>query len=230
MQGDVEIAPVAALIGHPARAAMLSALEDRRALPASELARRARIAPSTASEHLGRLVDGGLLAVERSGRHRYFRLAGEEVARALEALAQISPRAPVRSLRAANTASALCEARTCYDHLAGRLGVAVAEALVRRRALRHVDGRFERGPKAVDVFVGLGVELDTVASRRRPFALSCLDWSERRPHVAGALGAAIAERALAAGWVERRSESRALDVTERGREAFAARLGVELGR
>lgn len=230
MEGDVQIAPIAALMGDPARASMLSALEDRRALPASELARRAGISASTASEHLGRLVEGGLLAVERSGRHRYFRLAGEEVARALEALSAIAPRAPVRSLRAANTASALCRARTCYDHLAGRLGVAVADALVRRRALRQVDRRFEPGPRAAAVFETLGIELEAAGSGRRPFALSCLDWSERRPHVAGALGAAIASRALAAGWVERRSESRALDVTERGREAFALLLGVELGR
>jgi DNA-binding transcriptional ArsR family regulator len=223
----VQIAPVAALLGDPARAAMVAALEDGRALPASELARRACVRPSTASEHLARLVGGGLLAVQQSGRHRYFRLASDDVAHAVEALAAIAPRAPVRSLRTANTASALEEARTCYDHLAGRLGVAVTDALVRRRALKEVDGVFVSGSRATAVLGGLGIDERDLRRARRPFALSCLDWSERRPHVAGALGASIAARALAAGWVRRRSDSRALDITDAGRAAFAARLGLE---
>jgi DNA-binding transcriptional ArsR family regulator len=230
MEGDVQIAPVAALFGDPARAAIVGALACGRSLPALELARRAAISPSTASGHLARLVDGRVLAVERRGRHHYFRLASAEVAHAIEALAAIASRGPVRSLRAANTASALIEARTCYDHLAGKLGVAVADALVRRRALRRADGRFERGARAGGVFASLGIDLDAIEEVRRPFALSCLDWSERQPHVAGALGAAIASQALAAGWVTRRPDSRALDVTEQGRNAFAAELGVELGR
>ena len=230
MEGDVEIASVAALFGDPARAAIVSALGCGRSLPAAELARRAAISRSTASVHLSRLVGGGVLAVERSGRHRYFRLASDEVAHAIEALAAIAPHRPVRSLRAANTASALTEARTCYDHLAGRLGVSVAGALVRRRALRHADGRFERGARAGSVFASLGIDLEAVEEARRPFALGCLDWSERRPHVAGALGAAIAARAAEAGWVRRRSDSRALDVTAAGRDAFASELGLQLDR
>jgi DNA-binding transcriptional ArsR family regulator len=228
VEGDVNIAPVAALLADPARAAIVAALEGGRALPAGELARRASVAPSTASEHLGRLVEGGLLVAERSGRHRYFRLASGDVAHALEALAAIAPREPVRSLRGSTTASALAEARTCYDHLAGRLGVAVAQALVRRRALDPVDGVFVTGPRAASVLSAIGVDVGEVAAARRPFALSCLDWSERRPHVAGALGAAIAARALSTGWVRRRNESRALDLTDAGRAAFATRLGVEL--
>jgi DNA-binding transcriptional ArsR family regulator len=230
MEGDVQIAPVAALLGDPARAAIVGALESGQALPAAELARRAAVRPSTASGHLARLVDGGLLAVEPCGRHRYYRLASDEVAHAVEALAAIAPRGPVRSLRAANTASALTDARTCYDHLAGRLGVAVADALLRLRALRHADGRFERGARAGGVFASLEIDLDAVEEARRPFALSCLDWSERRPHVAGALGAAVASRAVEAGWVRRRSDSRALDVTDAGRDAFAAELGLQLDR
>ena len=230
MDGDVQIAPVAALLGEPARAAIVGALESGQALPAAELARRAAVSPSTASEHLARLVEGGLLAVEPRGRHRYYRLASAEVAHAVEALSAIAPRGPVRSLRAANTASALTEARTCYDHLAGRLGVAVAGALVRRRALRHTDGGFERGARAGSVFAALGIDLHAVEKARRPFALSCLDWSEREPHVAGALGAAIASRAVEAGWLRRRSDSRALDVTDAGRDAFAAELGLQLDR
>jgi DNA-binding transcriptional ArsR family regulator len=230
MDGDVDIAPIGALLGDPARAAMIGVLHDGRALPAGELARRAGIAPSTASEHLSRLVDGGLLAVERAGRHRYFRLAGTQVAQAVEALAAISPRRPVRSLREADTASALAEARTCYDHLAGRLGVGVTEALLAQEALVERDGEFAPGRRAPSVFAELGIDLGVVQAKRRPFALRCLDWSERRPHVAGTLGAALAGRALDAGWVERHPSSRALHVTPAGRAALHATLGVELGR
>jgi DNA-binding transcriptional ArsR family regulator len=230
MTADVDIAPVAALLGDPARAAMLSALSDGRAQAAGELAQRAGIAPSTASRHLARMVDHGLLAVENGGRHRYFRIANPDVAHAIEALALIAPRRPVRSLKEANVGSALAEARTCYDHLAGRLGVAVTAALVDRRALAEQNGCFEGGAAATSVFSELGIDLDEVRSKRRPFALRCLDWSERRPHVAGALGAAIAARALAAGWVERRPDTRALLVTGGGREALSATLGVDLDR
>jgi DNA-binding transcriptional ArsR family regulator len=230
VDGDVDIAPVAALLGDPARAAIVAALHDGRALPAGELGRRAGIAPSTASEHLARLVEGGLLEVERGGRHRYFRLAGAEVAHAVEALAAISPRRPVRSLREANTASALAEARTCYDHLAGRLGVAVTDALLAREALGEADGEFAPGRRATFVFAALEIDLEAVQGSRRPFALRCLDWSERRPHVAGALGAALATRALQTGWVERRPGSRAVRLTPAGEETLRSSLGVELER
>src|SRR5581483_9492104 len=129
---DVDVSPVAALLGDPARARIAQALHDGRALPASDLARHAGVAPSTASEHLAKLVDGGLVSVERSGRHRYFRLAGAEVAHAIEALAALAPQTRPRSLRQATIGEALAAARTCYDHLAGALGVAVADALLRR--------------------------------------------------------------------------------------------------
>jgi len=132
---DVDISPVAALLGDPTRATILSALHDGRALPAGELARRAGVGASTASEHLSRLVEGGILAVERTGRHRYFRLASAEVAHACEALAAIAPTRPVRSLREATVGAELARARLCYDHLAGALGVAVTDALVDRGAL-----------------------------------------------------------------------------------------------
>lgn len=221
MLGDVDVAPVAGLLGDPARARMVQALHDGRALPAGELARRARIAASTASEHLARLVDGGLLAVERTGRHRYFRIASPEVAHAVEALAAIAPPARPRSLREATVGDALAEARTCYDHLAGRLGVALADALVTRGAVVDRGDAYALGPGAGDVLELLGVDLP----KRRPPVLRCLDWSERRPHVAGALGAAICAHALAAGWVERLPTSRAVRVTAAGRKGFAS-LGV----
>jgi DNA-binding transcriptional ArsR family regulator len=227
MASDVDIGSVAALIGEPARAAMVSALHDGRSLPAGELARRAGVSASTASGHLARLVDGGILAAERSGRHRYFRLAGGEVAAAWEALAPLAPPRPVRSLREAKVGEALAHARTCYDHLAGKLGVAVADALVARRAIVPAAAGFEPGPQADDVLSRLGVDLDAVERSRRPWARRCVDWSERRPHVAGALGAAIAGRALDAAWVARMNTSRALRITPAGRVAFADLLGVE---
>ena len=220
---DADIAPVAALVGDETRAAMLTALHDGRALPAGELARRARVSPSTASAHLARLVDGGLLALERSGRHRYFRLANEDVAHALEALAVIAPPIPVRSLRTAAVGEALTEARTCYDHLAGRLGVTLTSGLLRECALVDRGGAFVLGPRASTVLGRLGVDLEQLPARR-PAVRRCLDWSERRPHLAGAAGAALCSRALEEGWVERLPGSRAVRLTPSGRKAFASLL------
>lgn len=219
MPADANVAPIAALLGDETRARIVQALHDDRALPAGELARHARVAASTASEHLARLVEGGLLVVERSGRHRYFRLAGPDVAHAIEALAAIAPPAQPRSLREATVGDALAEARTCYDHLAGRLGVELTEALIAARAIDDGGDAFALGPRATDVLAHLGIgELPP----RRPAVLRCLDWSERRPHVAGGLGAAICARAFAAGWVERLPTSRAVRVTPAGRNAFAS--------
>jgi len=219
---DVDVSPVAALLGDPARARIAQALHDGRALPASDLARHAGVAPSTASEHLAKLVDGGLVSVERSGRHRYFRLAGAEVAHAIEALAALAPQTRPRSLRQATIGEALAAARTCYDHLAGALGVAVADALLRRHAIEERDGAFTLGPAVDDTLASLGI--DSLPARRTAVR-RCLDWSERRPHVAGALGAALCTRALEQRWIERLPGSRAVRLTEAGRKAFAS-LGV----
>jgi len=223
---DVDIACIATVIGDRARAAMLSALHEGAPLPGGELARRAGIGSSTASEHLARLVGAGLVRAERRGRHRFYSLAGDEVARAWEALAVIAPPKEVRTLRAAAVGAALVEARTCYDHLAGRLGVAVTEALVAAGALDDRGGGLtlggERGPLA-----DLGVEVEELRSRR-PLVLRCLDWSERRPHVAGALGAAIASSCLERGWIERLPSTRAVRVTDAGRMGFSRSLGLDL--
>lgn len=222
MMGDVDLSAVATLLGDPTRARMLQALHDSRALPAGELARRAGVSPSTASGHLARLADGGLVTVERGGRHRYYRLAGPDVARALEALTALAPVTPPRNLREATIGDALAGARTCYDHLAGRLGVELTDALVERDALEDTGEAFQLGPEADAVLASLGIE--TLPSRR-PHALRCLDWSERRPHVAGGIGAAICERALTSGWIERLPTSRAVRLTPAGKKAFA-RLGL----
>jgi DNA-binding transcriptional ArsR family regulator len=208
---------------------MVDALMSGEALTAGELARAADVGPSTASEHLGRLVDGGLVAVAAQGRHRYHRICDAEVAVALEALARICPPTPVRSLRAATGRDALRHARTCYGHLAGTVGVALADALADRGWLlpRGDDdaGDLVLTPNGEVGLMGAGVDVAAARAARRAFARSCLDWTERRPHVAGALGAALAATALDAGWV-RRGAGRGLAVTPAGRDALSGLFGV----
>ena len=223
---DVDIAGIATVIGDRTRAAMVSALHEGAPLPGGELARRAGVTAPTASEHLARLVDSGLVSVERRGRHRFYTLAAEEVARAWEALALIAPRQGVTTLRAASVGAALAEARTCYDHLAGRLGVAVADCLLAAGTLEERDGSFVVGD-ADALLPALGIDVAELRGRR-PLVLRCLDWSERRPHVAGALGAAIASTFLELRWIERVPRTRAVRITEAGREGFAATLGLRL--
>jgi len=199
---DRDLAPVAALFGDPARAAMLAALADGHALPAGELARRAGVHPATATAHLRRLVEGGMVRVRVQGRHRYHELAGPQVAAVLEALAQLAGPAPVRSLRAHRSATALSEARTCYDHLAGRRGVELCDRLLAAGALHAIDERdhvlTDRGQQLV---ADLGIDVGEVGATRRVFARCCIDWTHRRPHLAGALPAAITDRLLTLGWL-----------------------------
>lgn len=239
VHGVADVAAIAALFADPSRATIVAALADGRALPQSVLAAEAGVAASTASEHLARLVEGGVLAVERSGRHRYYRLAGEQVAAALEALSALAPARPVRSLRESTRAAALRRARTCYDHLAGQLGVAVTEALLARGALVRTDGvagvergehdplsaplaahPYRLGPAARPVFGDLGVDLDEVVAAggagRRPVLRFCVDWSEQRHHVAGGLGAALLTRLEGSGWVRRLPARRAVELTPEG--------------
>ena len=226
MSADADVARAASLIGEPTRAAFLLALGEVDALPATELAARARVPASTASGRLAKLVDAGLVAVERQGRDRYFRLADPAVARALEALSVIAPERPARSLREAKIGEALREARTCYDHLAGRLGVALADSLVRDGVLEARDGDYlvrDRAP-----LDAIGIDVDQPAVSRRLLARACLDWSERRHHVAGALGAALASSLFELGWIERLPTSRAVRVTDSGRLELEAQLGVAL--
>jgi len=193
MSGDADVAAVAALVAEPSPAAILDALMDGNAHRASELARRAGIAPSTASGHLARLLAGGLVSCDVQGRERCYRLASASTAEALEALARLAPTAQVQSLRAANRGEVARAARTCYDHLAGRLGVCLTEALVDRGALLVRDASYELTAAGEEMLARLGVDVGAARTRRRSFAHACLDWSERRPHLAGALGAALAD-------------------------------------
>jgi DNA-binding transcriptional ArsR family regulator len=225
---EANIASPAALIGDPGRAAMLQALMDGRAHPAGALAWAAGLTAQAASNHLAKLVDGGLVSVEREGRHRYFRLANAEVAHALEALAVLA--APVRSLEQPRSpqARALREGRCCYGHLAGRLGIAVTDALVEQGLLCPVDGKLYEIPLAGRAwFEDLGLDLDTLRSKRGT-ARQCLDWTERRHHLAGPLGVTLLSRIVALGWIETVAGSRAARLTTLGREELRKQLGVDL--
>jgi DNA-binding transcriptional ArsR family regulator len=201
---DRDLAPIGALLGHPARAAMLAALADGRSLPAGELARRAGIAATTATAHLHRLVEGGLVRVRHQGRHRYHELAGPDVATALEALAQIAPRAQVHSLRQDREHRALAHARTCYDHLAGRLGVELRDRLLADGSLQLLGDRDHvLTDHGSDRLRQLGLDAEQLSSSRRVLARSCLDWTQRRPHLAGAIPAAITAQMIELGWLSR---------------------------
>ena len=307
---DIDVVPAAALIAEPTRAAMITALLDDRPLAAGELARVAGVTPATASAHLARLLGGGLVTMIKQGRHRYYQLAGPEVAAAMEALAHLSTApVPVRSLRESRDAAALAQARTCYDHLAGRAGVALLEALLAQGILAPAPGggqlaecgpaggtpagdsglvrspgggavragsgspaadssgdgleRARPGGPAADgsgdgaapagsgspgraapqapipagfrvtaagmaTLTSFGLNIGALEKTRRRFAGACLDWTERKPHLNGALGAAVTARLLGLGWIERGARRRAVRVTPAGREGLAATFGWSL--
>ncbi|HZQ33821.1 MAG TPA: metalloregulator ArsR/SmtB family transcription factor [Mycobacterium sp.] len=239
--GDADIAAVASLFAEPARCAVLLALDDGRALPASVLAAEAGVSRSTASSHLTKLTDAGLLSVETHGRHRYYRLAGPHVGQLLEQLVRIAPAKPVRSLREGTNAARLRSARTCYDHLAGRLGVELMGSLLRQKVLTGGDGRYD--PDSGDqlsspghdvnyeltangrrVLENLGIE---IPSGTRPLIRYCVDWTEQRHHLAGALGRAVLDRFIEARWATRMPRGRALKVTPDGRTALADWFGID---
>lgn len=226
MTGTPDLAEAVRLVADPSRAAILIALADGRALPAGELAYRAGITAQTASTHLARLVDGGWLAVERTGRHRYYRLADPTVAERLEALALIAPSRPQRLPRRSGVPEALRGARTCYDHLAGRLGVAVTAALVEQGVLAPAGQEFAVTPGGQARLAALGIDLDAARQQRRRYAYACLDWSERRPHLGGAVGAALTSRLFELGWLRRPAAGRAVALTDAGRAGLEREFGL----
>ena len=237
---DADFASAAALISDPTRAAILRALLPDRPLAAGELARLAGVSAATASFHLAKLLDGGMIAVTRQGRHRYYRLAGHEVAAALEALGLISPPLPVRTLRQSREAAALAEARTCYDHLAGRAGVELLDGMLRRGLLQEQSSgrtdrsdtsalRFEVTGAGARILGSFGLNIAGVRRSRRHFAGSCIDWTQRRGHLNGALAAAITTRLFELGWIERGSvgqRRRSVRVTPAGAEGLARTFGA----
>jgi DNA-binding transcriptional ArsR family regulator len=223
-----DLAKVARLLANPGRAAMLVALLDGRPSSAGELARIAGVTASTASEHLTELVAGGLVSVRVEGRHRYFTIASAEVAHALEAFSQICPTVEVRSLRQSAEVRALTYARTCYDHLAGVLGVALFDGLVDARWLTR-DGDSVLVSSAGNARLNdLGIDVAALRQQRRSFARPCLDWTERKPHLAGSLGAALTSVLLDRGWLERQERRRGLSITAAGKKSLPLHFDIAI--
>lgn len=228
-----QLAGIAGLLADQSRAAICVALLDGRAWTVGELASQAGIAPSTASEHVARLADSGLLTSVHQGRHRYVRIADTRTANLLEDLiaygagAAAPPAAP-RSLRAVSTAGALARARTCYDHLAGRLGVMITDAMTESGLLDQSVGIALTASGLAWLHAELGVDVAAMTAARRPVARSCLDWTERRPHLGGAAGAAICERFFALGWITRIGTARAVKVSPAGQQALLRLCGIDV--
>jgi DNA-binding transcriptional ArsR family regulator len=223
-----QLAQVGALVGEPARAGMLIALLDGRALTATELATAAHVTPATASRHLALLVEAGLLRVRQQGRHRYHQLASAEVARMLEGMMQLAvtqagARRPVTGPRDAT----MRFARTCYDHLAGRLAVAIADRLVEAGAVRIEDDTALVTERAAETLQGLGLHASAIPGGARPPCRPCLDWGERRVHLAGRFGALLCSHCVAQGWLLQRQGTRSLALTPAGATAFRHWLGGE---
>jgi DNA-binding transcriptional ArsR family regulator len=226
--GARQIARLADLLADSTRATFCLALLDGRAWTAGELARHAGVAASTATEHISALVKGGLLTDERQGRHRYVRLADARVAQLVEDLAGYAAPAsdPPQSLRAATASAAMARGRTCYDHLAGRLGVALTDAMTREGMLDQSTGFALTAEGVGWLGATLGRDMATLGSSRRPLVRPCLDWTERRPHLAGAAGAALCQHFLDRRWVVRIGSQRAVRVTPEGAAALLALLGI----
>jgi DNA-binding transcriptional ArsR family regulator len=228
MSAVLDLAAVAALVGDPARANVLCALVDGRALTASELAYAAHVTPQTASGHLGKLSAAGLITPVQQGRFRYFRLADPLVATMLEGIMNVAALAPPR-LRPPRMEAGMRSARLCYDHCAGVLGVGLTDAL---RDRGHIDLGDDGGVVTLPgakFLLDFGVDIDALKKHRRVFCRPCLDWSERRPHLAGAVGAALAARLFALGWIVRVRDTRALRITRSGEAGLRETFGVVLG-
>ena len=225
MKDGPVIATIAALMGDPARANMLTVLMDGRALTVSELAEAAGVTLQTASGHLAKLNGAGLLAAEKQGRHRYFRLSGPDVAQVLEALMGLAQRTGAVRVRTGPKDAALRTARICYDHMAGESGVALLDSLQRQRLLAGEEEP-ELTTEGRSFFGRFGLDIAGLEKGRRPLCRHCLDWSERRNHLGGALGAAILSDVIGRGWV-RREQGRVLAFAPQGQERFRVAFGLD---
>ena len=228
--GPNAMAEVAALVGDPARANILETLLDGRAFTATELAFAARVSPPTASAHLAKLTEAHLISVLKQGRNRYYRLASPVVARMLESIMAVAAfETPPRYRPRTTRDEAMLAGRTCYDHLAGRLGVAVTDSLIARERLVLGDDAGEVTEAGVRFLRALGLDADGLPRRSpRIFCRPCIDWTERRAHIAGVLGATLTRRFFELGWIERRRDSRAVAITASGRESFRDLFGLDL--
>ncbi|MFN2744383.1 ArsR/SmtB family transcription factor [Bacillus sp. z60-18] len=223
-----KMAETAKLVSDSSRAAMLTALLDDRFYTASELAGFAGIKPQTASFHLSKLADADMLFCQKQGRHRYYRLKNANIAQALEGLLNIAPPGEIRSLRQSAEDQALRKARTCYDHLAGTLGVILAERLVEMGFLQEEESAFAVTEKGAACFKELGIDISQVRRKRRSFCHKCLDWSERRHHIAGALGAALLDLFFRMDWIRRRPKTRAVTFTPKGEKELERVFGLSI--
>lgn len=223
---ETQFSQIASLIGDPVRSKILWALLDGRAYTATELALRADTSPQNISMHLNKLVKADLLAVESQGRHRYYNYARPDISYAIEALVNLIPKR--ESKKQAETYKPVEYCRSCYDHLAGKVGVLVTDGLLTHELIHKQNNNFDISSKGTDWFGSLGVDVDLLRQQKRVFARSCLDWSERRHHLAGSLGAALLDTMIVNGWVRRTQDSRAIVVTAKGRFALHDHLKIEL--
>ena len=228
MPNAPQIAEVAALVGDPARANILVALLTGRALTATELAHAAGVTPQTTSGHLGKLSTARLVVLMKQGRHRYYRLAGPQVAQMLESIMNVALDGPPRYQPKSKLDDAMRHARTCYDHFAGLLGVGIADAMVARDFVVLGDEAGEVTPQGMEFLSRLGVDLDAARAKRRVFCRPCLDWTERRSHIGGAVGAAFAQRCFDLKWIERIGDTRAVKATPLGRRGFMESLELSI--
>jgi DNA-binding transcriptional ArsR family regulator len=224
MKDGPNIVGIAALIGDHARAEILTALTAGQALTATELAGVAGVTKQTVSAHLAKLLEARLVAVESQGRHRYFRLDNRDVAQLLESLMGVAYRTGAVRLRASPREPALRKARVCYDHLAGELGVLVFDGLEQRRLLRTGNAGLQLTSNGQRLFAGIGIDIEALANRRRPLCRACLDWSVRRHHLGGALGAALLDRCFELGWARRSKGSRVVNFSLSGEQALRERF------
>jgi DNA-binding transcriptional ArsR family regulator len=228
MPNAPQMAEVAALVGDPARANILCALLGGRALTATELAFAAGVSPQTASGHLGKLLAGRLLVLMKQGRHRYYRLAGPHVGQMLEGIMNVALTGPPRYQPKSKPDEVMRRARTCYDHIAGILGVELAARLTEREFVVLGDEAGEVTPAGVDFLSKLGVDLSGARAQRRVFCRPCVDWTERRSHIGGAVGAALATRCFELKWIERVRDTRALNITPTGRRGLLETFGLSI--
>ncbi len=228
MEGVSEVAEIASLVGDPARANILCALLDGRALTASELAYSAGISPQTASGHLAKLARANLIQLAKQGRHRYYRLTGPQVGQMLESIVSVANAGPPRYRPRTKREEHWRKARTCYDHLAGLLGVGIADKLQEHGHLVLADEGGDLTESGEKVLTKLGVDLERARAGKRVFCRPCLDWTERRPHLGGAIGAALAIRCFELGWVERMRDKRGLNITPKGERGLLEVFGLSL--
>ncbi|ADO54521.1 ArsR/SmtB family transcription factor [Paenibacillus polymyxa] len=229
MSTKSNVAMIASLVSEPSRAAILTALLDGRFHTASELAHMAGIKPQTASFHLAKMTEAQVVTVEKQGRHRYYGIQDPEVAQVMESLLSIAPPVPIKSFKQASENEAIRLARTCYDHVAGHLGVQIMSFFIQRGILSEDQDGLHITQQGEIFFADFQIDLKNTRQKRRSFSHKCLDWSERRHHLAGALGSALLDRLFELHWVEHLPTTRAIRITAEGKRGFKEVFSIEIG-